>query len=130
MRIIKKCTECNRLYPMEGALCCWCENKQLRARVAELEKENKKLEDACNEFIWGEDNPYDYQTLDAQVKQLRADKEALKTVIQNALVSLVVISMPIVGDPQSVASNNDLLNMMADSFKAALAEKEEREDAN
>ena len=38
--------------------------------VRTLEAELQKREDFCKEFVWGEDNPGDYETLHAKVERL------------------------------------------------------------
>ena len=50
--------------------------------------------------------------------QLQGENERLKATIQNALVSLAVMSMR--REDNNVAINEDLLKIMADSFREAL----------
>ncbi len=52
------------------------------------------------------------------------ENEKLKTTIHNALVSLAIINMPVLGNPANVATNDDLLKIMADSFREALKGKQ------
>ena len=42
--------------------------KQLQL-IAELKVENKRLKEFCNEFVWGEENPHEYRTLETESKQ-------------------------------------------------------------
>ncbi|HDY88831.1 MAG TPA: hypothetical protein ENH82_12060 [bacterium] len=53
-------------------------------------------------------------------KKLQTENEKLKTTIQNALTSLAIMNMPVSGNPANVATNDDLLKIMADSFREAL----------
>jgi len=51
-------------------------------------------------------------------ESLRAENKRLKTTIQNALVSLEIITMPTMGN--DVATDEELLKTMGDSFREAL----------
>lgn len=53
--------------------------------------------------------------------------DALLATIKNALTSLAIINMPIQEGTLDVATNEDLLKIMAESFKAAIAEAEPKE---
>ena len=53
--------------------------------------------------------------------QLRATVTELLQTMQNALVSLAIINMPIQEGSLDVATNADLMSIMADSFRAAIA---------
>ena len=53
-------------------------------------------------------------------KRIQTENEKLKTTIQNALTSLAIMNMPVSGNPANVATNDDLLKIMADSFREAL----------
>jgi len=63
-------------------------------------------------------------TLKTKITRLEKQRDVLLTTIQNALVSLAVIQMPTmrenIGD---ATTNNELLKIMADSFREALAGK-------
>ncbi len=89
---IKDCTECS---------------------IETIEQEIKKCEFECTGGLL--ENHRGYVALLTRAKQLRST-------IQNALVTLAVINMPVVGDASRVASDTILLKVMADSFKEALAE--------
>ena len=52
--------------------------------------------------------------------RLQAENEKLLAIIKNALVSLAIINMPCAEDNlANVATNEDLLKIMADSFREA-----------
>ena len=52
--------------------------------------------------------------------------DALLDAIRNALVSLAIINMPTMGDPGDVATNDQIMKVMADSFLAAIKKAEEK----
>jgi len=58
--------------------------------------------------------------------KLKADRDRLLEVLKNTLVSLEIMSMPMLDE--NVASNKQLLKIMAESFKAAIAESKKTPD--
>ena len=52
--------------------------------------------------------------------------DALLDAIRNALVFLAIINMPTMGDPGDVATNDQIMKVMADSFLAAIKKAEEK----
>jgi len=50
--------------------------------------------------------------------------DALIETIKNALTSLAIISMPVVDNSVNVATDKELLKIMADSFQEAIAQAE------
>ncbi len=46
--------------------------------------------------------------------------EELEAVCRNALTSLAIINMPVQGNPANVATDKELMDIMAESFKQAL----------
>lgn len=63
------------------------------------------------------------QQLDDEVKRLKTSHTKLLNTIRNALTSLAIINMPITGTGD-VATDKDLMDTMANSFKQAIAEAE------
>ena len=59
----------------------------------------------------------------ANAKLMAAAPELLD-VLKNALVTFSIMAMPITGNPKNVASNYDLLKIVADSFKQAITSVE------
>ena len=48
----------------------------------------------------------------------------LLATMKNALATIKIMQMPVVGAPENVASNTQLLNIMVSSFDAAIAKAE------
>ena len=78
----------------------------------------------CASLIIGDVNNWDDE---ARLSYLRYivlcvnSRDALLDTIRNALASLVIINMPIQEGSLDVATNEELLSIMAESFKAVLA---------
>ena len=56
-------------------------------------------------------------------ERMKADQERIKEledVCRNALTSLAIINMPVQGNPANVATDKELMDIMAESFKQAL----------
>lgn len=89
-----------------------------------------ELEDDCIEGICQSCSTFGYEKqkqIELLILGLLQEKNkatALLSVIKNALTSLAIIVMPIQEGSLDVASNEDLLEIMAKSFKTAIAEVE------
>ena len=129
MRIIKKCTECNRLYPMDGALCCWCENKQLRARVEALEKiegflrghafdKEQQAWSAADKFLVIEER---LMQANRGNKQLRADKKRLEKRVRAIIKERCQ-------EYFRGRLGEEVWNVVENAIDAALAEQEKNDD--
>ena len=77
---------------------------------------------SCNTFRYEKQKQIDLLTLGLLQEKTKASK--LLATIKNALTSCAIIAMPVQEGTLDVATNEDLLNIMADSFKTAIAETE------
>ena len=57
----------------------------------------------------------------AKIEAIEKQRNDLLSVIRNALTSLAIISMPVMHDSLDVATNEELLKIMGDSFREILA---------
>lgn len=78
----------------------------------------------------GEDKAQEIQEANARLiaaaPETKRQRDALLATIKNALTSLAIINMPVQGDISAVATNEELLKIIADSFRAAIAEAEKQ----
>lgn len=58
------------------------------------------------------------------IEALKVSHDALVTTIRNALTNLAIINMPVRGNPANVATDKELMDIMAESFRQALSEEE------
>ncbi len=64
---------------------------------------------------------YTEGSLLTEIEQLKTQRHSLLSTIQNALVSLAIINMPVREGIGDVVTNNELMKIMADSFREAIA---------
>lgn len=60
----------------------------------------------------------------AKIERLTKERDVLLATIWNAYASLVVISIPIVGNPTNVATNDKLLKIVRDSLREVVVNTE------
>lgn len=83
---------------------------EIRKYIDQLQAENKELKD-------------DFETIEQLYNALKPVNEHLRSIIQNALVSLAIINMPVADNLSDVVTNDELMKVMAESFREALKGK-------
>lgn len=65
--------------------------------------------------------------LTAEIVRRYNAHDDLLAVIRNALLTIRIMSMPVLGNPASVATNDELLKIMGSSFEQAIAKAEKKD---